>query len=511
MKQATLFYTSDTHSYLFPTNYIDEEIRPMGLMQASLLFEKDGNTLVLDGGDTLQGSALAKYVQDHKPAFLPQATVFNAARYDCIVPGNHDFNYGYDMLLQFFDQVEATVLCANVTDKDDRLAMLPHRIVTLENGLRIGLVGILTDYVSLWEKPENLQNLIIEDAFNCAKKELDQIKPLCDLTLCIYHGGYEEDLNTGKILTETKENIACKIARELSYDILLCAHQHMEVPGQYLSGTYTLQLPAMATKVARISIYQDDEGSLDISSSVLYTPVSPPSPLQKKFQDLEADVQHWLSSSAGNIPSSIVPQTKLHNALQGSRIADFFNQIQLDISKADISCTSLGNNNPGFSSKITIRQIIAAYQFPNTLVVLEVDGQILKLALERCASYFSIKEGKVAINKEFLIPKIEHYNYDYYAGLAYSFDLRRPIGERVTRLLYQGEPLGTKKLNLCMNNYRATGTGGYQFFRSCPIVKVINEDVQDLSVDWLQQHPDATSWQKPDFTVITPETEVGIG
>ena len=67
----------------------------------------------------------------------------------------------------------------------------------------------------------------------------------------------------------------------------------------------------------------------------------------------------------------------------------------------------------------------------------------MRQTLERCASYFTLVDGQPQISEEFLLPKVEHYNYDFYAGLAYTFDLRRPVGSRVIRLTkLDGSPLG---------------------------------------------------------------------
>ncbi len=78
---------------------------------------------------------------------------------------------------------------------------------------------------------------------------------------------------------------------------------------------------------------------------------------------------------------------------------------------------------------MTMRGVTAAYLFANTLVVLEVTEEVLRQTLERCASYFTLVDGQPQISEEFLLPKVEHYNYDFYAGLSYTFDLRRPCGE----------------------------------------------------------------------------------
>ena len=83
----------------------------------------------------------------------------------------------------------------------------------------------------------------------------------------------------------------------------------------------------------------------------------------------------------------------------------------------------------------------------------------------------TLVDGQPQISQEFLLPKVEHYNYDFYAGLAYTFDLRRPVGSRVVQLTkLDGSPLGDGTFRLCTSNYRATGTGGYEILRKCPVL-----------------------------------------
>lgn len=66
----------------------------------------------------------------------------------------------------------------------------------------------------------------------------------------------------------------------------------------------------------------------------------------------------------------------------------------------------------GFSKKISVRDVLINYPYPNTLKVLEVTGEKLKEAIEKSATYFVVEDGKVGINKDFLHPKVQHYNYD---------------------------------------------------------------------------------------------------
>ena len=136
-----------------------------------------------------------------------------------------------------------------------------------------------------------------------------------------------------------------------------------------------------------------------------------------------------------------------------------------------------------------MRDICNAYLFPNILFVLEVDEAVLRTALERCASYFAVEDGAVRISDEFLRPKVEHYNYDFYSGIRYTFDVRRPVGSRVVSLTKaDGTPFGDKKYRLVMNNYRASGTGGYQIFETCPVLWCGEKEMPELIAEYIRKH-----------------------
>ncbi len=191
-------------------------------------------------------------------------------------------------------------------------------------------------------------------------------------------------------------------------------------------------------------------------------------------------------------------------AINGSALANFLNQVQLEASGADISCASLANEVKGLPKEVTIRDVVTTYIYPNTMVVLEVDRAILKVALERCAAYFAVTVEGVKIADAFLKPKEEHYNYDYYSGIDYTYDLTKPIGQRVTSILYRGRELPeNQKLSLVMNNYRATGTGGYDCFKTCPILKDIQISTSDIIIDYIKKHPVVAVDDKSYYKVIT--------
>ena len=72
--------------------------------------------------------------------------------------GNHDFNYGMPYLDSYLDALRARCVCENVRWAGGGVRF-PARVHVLENGLRIGIVGIVTDYVNIWERPEHLSRI----------------------------------------------------------------------------------------------------------------------------------------------------------------------------------------------------------------------------------------------------------------------------------------------------------------------------------------------------------------
>jgi len=141
--------------------------------------------------------------------------------------------------------------------------------------------------------------------------------------------------------------------------------------------------------------------------------------------------------------------------------------------------------------------------FPNTLAILEIDGKTLKLALERCASYFDNVDGRLQVSNGFLKPKVEHYNYDYFSNLNYTFDTTKEIGNRVVSMKFKGKEISDNDtLTLAMNNYRAIGAGGYDFYRDCKVVGEVLNEMPDIIIDYFRIHKEVIVDKNQYLTVI---------
>ena len=490
-RKLTIYYTSDVHGYFSPVDYASGKSAQSGLANCMNGFANDGNTLIIDGGDILQGSPLTYYLySQRRDGDCVPARLLNLGGYDFVTLGNHDFNYGKAEIERYLRELDAVCLCANIGGIADvrRIA-----VVTLQNGLRVGLTGVTTHFVSQWEQPANLDGITVTEAFTAAAEAYAELQQQqVDLTVCIYHGGFENDLRTGAPLYTTDENQGCRICNELGFDILLAGHQHMPVENLCLNGTYTCQPPDKAAAYIRMDV---TVGDTITAESRLCRPSEQPLPAAEEYlAPIDKETSAWLDRPVGHLDTALTPSDPLDMALNGSLIANFFNQVQLEASGADISCASLANTVRGFDKNVTVRDIVSTYIFPNTLVTLAVNRAQLKRALERSAEYFTlVADGQISVSESFLHPIVQHFNYDYISGVNVTFDLRRPVGDRVTSILRHGEELDdTRTLSLCMNNYRASGAGGYGVYTECGVLREQPTEIAELIIDYVLRHKDIT-------------------
>ena len=281
-------------------------------------------------------------------------------------------------------------------------------------------------------------------------------------------GLVSEDLETGELLSATNENQAYRICKELDFDILLTGHQHQPKAGLQLFGTHACQSPDRGKQYVRVDAAVSEAGAVTVRSR-LEMPGDPQEELADFLAPLDVQNAVFLDQPLGHLDIPLAPGDHMDMAVNGSVIANFFNQVQLEASGADISVSSLANVVKGFNQQVTIRDVVATYVFPNTLKTLRVNRSILKAALERCAEYFDLDEaGQLQVGQSFLKPIIQHYNYDYLSGMEVTMDVRRPVGDRVISMRYQGKELPINRPKDAIDNgiamltedRRATGIMG---------------------------------------------------
>ena len=244
--------------------------------------------------------------------------------------------------------LDAVCLCGNVTDAYHRLPVAPYAVITMENGLRVGLVGGVTHWVNRWEKPENLNGLAVSDPYEAMKEAAGLLRGQVDILIGLYHGGFEKELVTGRLLSITDENIAARLCEELPFDILLTGHQHIAMANRTYHGTHVAQTPCNAAAYVKLVV----DGMGGIHSELC--PPSLPARIEPWTQTLYEGLKRWLDRPIGRLSKAIKPAGKLDDGACGARPSrGLFNLVQLAEPAARIfPATALGNDVRGFEAEL---------------------------------------------------------------------------------------------------------------------------------------------------------------
>lgn len=493
-----IIYTSDTHGRLSAYDFLNQSNGPFGLSRlSSYLKQEQCPYLLLDNGDFLQGSPLLDYTRKNQKE-NPVAKVFNELGVVVVTVGNHDFNFGLPYLLDFQKQYQGNVLCANIIEKGHHL-FKPFDIIEID-GVRIAVIGVTTEYIPFWEKPEHIEGLTFEDVTKTVSDviSLNQLKMRSDVIVVLYHGGFAKDLKTHVSYgAPTIENKGYELFQNQDIDILLTGHQHIPMVFKK-EDRVALQTAHNARNFGVITIEQDEKGKIGIHADLVEMSAFPVDiDIEKSIESEIDQTNRYLSKPIGIAKTNMRIHDPLSCRIRKHPLFQMINQIQMSYTDADLSIASLPNETHGFNHEITLNDIAINFPFENDLVVLEMNGSTLKKALEKNAEYFSLEENKIVINPNYLYPKVEHYNYDVYEGIDYIIDVSQPLGKRIVSLKFQNKDVSPEQwFTVAVNSYRAVGSGGFDMFKDAR--KVISYPVSyfDLISSYVEKE------HKLDFEVI---------
>lgn len=499
----TVLATSDVHGHVYPYYYGTGEHAGHGLGKLAAIIKKEKEqseiSILIDNGDLIQGTPLtyyySRYLNNQKN---PMIQILNELEYDAAVIGNHEFNYGKNTLARAVSESNFPWLSANILFNSTKETYfgLPYKIKSFPNGLKAAVIGVTTQYIPNWEKRQHIEHLVFESAVISLKRWVSYIqeeeKP--DVIIVSYHGGFEKDIRTGEETEEqTGENEAYRICTEVpGIDVLITGHQHRFIEGEQVNGVAVVQPGFNGQALAKVTVKfrkKHNDWLIDDKHSALIYPDGIPSDNEvlQLAGYYESKTQKWLDTEIGEIDGDMLIDDIFEARTGEHPLIEFINKVQMEASGTDISCTALFHEGaPGFKSKVTMREIVSNYIYPNSLCVLRVAGKDIKDALERSAAYFELNsDGKIIVNPDFSNPKPQHYNYDMWEGIEYKIDVSRQKGSRITKVLYKGHPIREDdEYHVVMNNYRAAGGGGYNMFKDKPVVKEILTDMTELIADY---------------------------
>ncbi|CAM4366845.1 2',3'-cyclic-nucleotide 2'-phosphodiesterase/3'-nucleotidase [Paenibacillus endophyticus] len=511
MKQLDSFtfemmVTSDIHSHIRPIDYRTREAENSGLARIATIVKEarqaSPELLLIDNGDLLQGTPMSYYAAAYgKERVNPAIAVLNEMKYDAAVLGNHEFNYGLELLRKAVADSRFPWLSANIASSETQEPLFgqPYIVRTVNQNIKIVILGVTTHYIPNWENPSHIQGLAFRDALESTKEWVSFIRETeqPDLLVVAYHGGFERELSSGKPAEAlTGENLAYAMCMEVpGIDVLITGHQHRQLAGE-VNGVAIVQPGCNGQAVGRISVsfHAIGEG-WDIASKTtklvrIDDTVTPNPAIMRLTENVESEVQTWLDQTIGQIEGDMTISDPFLCRSADHPFVEFMNRVQMDAAGVDISIASLLNNeSEGFRKDVTMRDILANFMYPNTLTVLRLSGEDIRAALEQTAAYFQVQEdGALSVNPAYLEPKLQHYNYDMWEGIEYELNAAMPIGERVTRLTRAGQPLDPcMQLDVVMNNYRAAGGGGYTMYQGKQIIREVQIDMAELVASYLMK------------------------
>lgn len=501
--KIVIYQTSDLHGYIYPTNYVNDQ--PLGFLKiASYILNDEKNydaSLKIDCGDLVQGSALTHFLSKQAIDENPIIKGLEAINYNAYVLGNHEFNYGLKYLKDAYDEISDKVINANI--KGLPFNTKPYKVFDF-NGFKVGCIGFTTVYIPNWEQEANIKDLEFLDVVKQYAKYEKELKENCDFIIVCYHGGFEKSLDKNMTPTEalTKENQGSELLENFdSINMILSGHQHRSfitkikdvICSQPMHNGQSFTKVVIDTESNDISYELVDVSKLndDIDDK-----------LENIFTQTKKDLEVYLDKIIGEFDKDIKVDDIFLARLKGHPFINFLHQVQLDVSGADFSALSVFDSAMGFSKKISVRDVLINYPYPNTLKVLEVTGEKLKEAIEKSATYFVVEDGKVGINKDFLHPKVQHYNYDTFGGLEYKIDLSRDFYDRVVYMKKDGEDISMDKIyTIVLNNYRASNTSIYPAYKGCKVVKEINLDMSEIILDYIQKHKKIVVDEKQNYFI----------
>lgn len=545
--RLTVMGTTDLHGnvlnwdYFRNTEYDDAAHNDIGLAKiAGLVTEvrariaadpRAPRPLLLDAGDTIQGTPLAYYFAKVEPSTIehstggrlhPMAAAMNAIGYDAAALGNHEFNYGLDILRRFQRQLDFPLLGANAQDRTTGLPVFPPYVlkrvrVPGEQPVTVGILGLTNPGIAIWDKVYVESTLTFGGIVEQAKVWVPRIRRAgADVVIVAAHSGMDLSSSYGDALP-VPENASVLLAETVpGIDAVLVGHAHVEVPERLVTNATTGEQVVLTEPLKwgmRLSLIDLDlervRGRWKVAgrrSQVLNanTVDADPEVVAVLRKDHDAVVE-YVNSRIGTCTETMSAATA---AWEHTAALDFVIFVEADAVAEALAGTPRESLpvlaiaapfNRGAAipaGEVSVRDVAGLYAFDNTLVAVTMTGAQVREYLEFSAQYFRQVSGTGPFTPDQLTnaptPTAPNgtpdYNYDILGGLTapltYRIDIGKPVGGRITELEYGGEPVaGDQEFVVAVNSYRQAGSGNFPHIATAPVVDNRQLEIRQLMID----------------------------
>ncbi|CAM5624685.1 bifunctional metallophosphatase/5'-nucleotidase [Streptomyces aurantiogriseus] len=529
----TVMGTTDLHGNVFNWDYFtdkefdDKAHNDVGLAKISTLVnqirEEKGrrNTLLIDAGDTIQGTQLSYYYAKVDPITAkggpvhPMAQAMNAIGYDAAALGNHEFNYGIPVLRKFEEQCCFPLLGANALDaKTLRPAFPPfsmHRLRTpFGRDVKVAVLGLTNPGIAIWDKANVQGKMTFPGLEEQAAKWVPKLRSMgADVVIVSAHSGSSGTSSYGDQLPYI-ENAAGLVAEQVpGIDAILVGHAHTEIPEYFVTNKETGKQVVLSEPLKwgqRLTLFDFelvwDKGRWTVEkvgAQVLNSNTVEEDPkIVKLLGDEHEKVVAYVNQVIG---TNAAEMTSVEAPYKDVPIIDLINHIQADTVKQALAGTEYAalpvlSQAAAFSrsavipaGEVTIRDVAGLYVFENTLEARLMTGAQIKAYLEYSANYFVQTAADAAIDPAKLTNAngTPDYNYDVVSGLTYEIDIARPAGSRIANVRFEGAPLADdQQFVFAVNNYRANGGGNFPYVAAAKLLWSNSDEIRNTMIAWVK-------------------------
>ena len=248
--KTVILHSNDVHGQIDGYAYI------AGLRD--YLIGRGAEVILADAGDFSQGTV---YVISSKGESAIE--MMNAAGYDVVTLGNHEFDFGYSQLMENLSKAKFTVLCADVTRDEDGATILPGSTVfETAGGLKIGFVGVETPETATKVNPGQIKEIsfaMFNKLYESIQSAVDDVRDKSDLVIGLFHLGVDaESKVNGYRSVDALEKVN-------GIDMVIDGHSHTVMT----AGQNGEPIQSTGTKFANIGVIVIDNESKSIESNFL--------------------------------------------------------------------------------------------------------------------------------------------------------------------------------------------------------------------------------------------------
>ena len=468
--EIVIFHTNDMHGYM-----IGDGSKVAGIDYVAGLKSTVPNALLLDAGDPTQGAPLASLSQGSSPIDL-----MNYAGYDAMCLGNHEFDYGTDVLLQNVAAAKFPVLGANVLSQEGAVLTAGVGVsgdgcsTVLEcGGRRIGVFGLTTTYTVM---PEYVKDLTFNDEIKTAEEQIAKLADQqVDTIICLAHlGNGNVPCRAVELAKYLKPESAARVS------VIIDGHSHA-VENALVQGVTVVQTGCYLNAVGKLTLSFKDDGVscavelLDVAT--VMSDAQPDANVSQELKKINDEQQKILNVEICENPTTLwagwVNQKTIDNPTRivetnfANVVCDAYRTAAKSYMESigDTSTPIVGVVNGGAIRDKMIRgmlirgDFVTAFPFSNTVMVKKVTPSFLKGFFEWG---FSACDGQDTATGMLLQTEVNG-EFEQVTGLKVVADPGQVAGQRVISMTLDGAdtPLDMTDdqtpLVLVSNSYIMTG------------------------------------------------------